>query len=143
MKKIHPINRIFIAVICLGGYYFYYNYLRGYYDTVTIEDLSKNESYLADEPSDKMHYSFRWIKIEGELYGETKLKIVDSWTNNSHLEHGKYRDTLILNFKKQGVFDTLIVNNYCDFAIQSEFQNIPKPNTKGNLKIKIHLGGFF
>ena len=143
MKKIHPIYKILIAVICLGSYYFYYNYLRGYYNTVTIDDLSKNESFLADEPSDKMRYNFRWIKIKGELYGETKLKIIDSWINNSHLEHGKYRDTLILNFKKQGVFDTLIVNNYCDFAIQSEFQNIPKPNTKGKLQVKVHLGGFF
>lgn len=129
--------------MCLAGYYFYYNYFRGYYDTLAIEDLSKNESYLAEKPSDKMRYSFRWIKIEGELYGETKLKIIDSWINPQHTEHGFFRDTLVLNFKKQGAFDTLIVNNYCDFAIQSEFQNIPKLNTKGNLKVKVHLGGFF
>jgi hypothetical protein len=131
MNTIHPIYKILIAVICLAGYYVYYNYIRGYYDTVTIENLSKNESYLADEPSDKMRYSFRWIKIEGELYGETTLKIIDSWTNKSYPKHGKFRDTLILNFKKQGVLDTLIVNKYCDYAIQSELQNIPKPNTKG------------
>jgi hypothetical protein len=76
MIKIHLIPKILIAVTCLAGYYFYYNYLRGYYDTIEIEDLSKKESYLAEEPSDKISYNFRWIKIEGELYGETKLKSI-------------------------------------------------------------------
>jgi hypothetical protein len=67
MNNIRSICKILIAIICLAGYYVYYNYIRGYYDTVTIEDLSKNESYLADEPSDKMRYSFRWIKIEAAI----------------------------------------------------------------------------
>jgi hypothetical protein len=141
-NKIHPIYKILLIVMGLGGLYFYYKYIRGFYDTVIIDDLSKNESYLGDEPSNEKSYSYKHIKIKGELYGETTLKIISIWTNPQHTEHGLFRDTLFLNFKKQGVLDTLIVNKYCDYAIQSELQNIPKPNTKGYLKAKIHLGGF-
>jgi hypothetical protein len=140
-NKIHPIYKILLIVMSLGGLYFYYKYIRGFYDTVIIEDLSKNESYVADEPSHDMYYNFMWIKIEGELYGETDLVIKNFCRNVEHPGYPDYRDSVVYHFNKQGKLDTLIHNDwYC--ASQFTFHNIPKPKAKGYLKAKIHLGGF-
>ena len=141
MMKIYPIPKILIAVTCLAGYYFYYNYLRGYYDTIVIYDLSKNYSYVADEPPHKMDYNFMWIKIEGELYGETDLVLKRFCRNVKHPTYPDFRDSVVYHFTKQGRFDTLIHQD-CYCAVQFTFHNVPKPKAKGNLKARIHLGGF-
>ena len=141
IKKIHPIYKILVAVIFVASYYFYYNYIRGFYDTVTIDDLSKNESYFAEEPSRSMSYNFMWIKIEGELYGETDLVLKSFCRNVEHPDYPDFRDSVVYHFTKQGKFETLIHQD-CYCAVQFTFQNIPKPNTKGKLKAQIHLGEF-
>ncbi len=142
MIKIYPITKILIAVMCLAVYCFYYKYFRGFYDTIVIEDLSKSENYLTKKPSRNMYYNFRWIKIEGELYGETTLSVIGIDTNKLYPKYGIDRDTLAINLKKQGKFDTLIKQDYYS-AAQFQFQNIPKSTTKGKLKAKIHVGNFF
>ena len=107
-----------------------------------MDDLSKDKKYEANEPSYDNSYNFRWIKIKGELYGETTLQITGSWINKNYPQNGFYRDTLTLKLKQQGVFDTLIRNDYYDYPALFIFHNIPQINTKGHLKVQIHLGEF-
>ncbi len=142
MIKIYPITKILIAVMCLAGYYFYYKYFRGYYDTIVIDDLSKNESYVADEPSHNMYYNFMWIKMQGELYGKTDIVVKRYCRNVEHPTYPDFRDSVVYHFDKEGEIDTLVKED-CYCAVQFTFHNIPKPNTKGNLKVKVHVGEYF
>jgi hypothetical protein len=141
MKNPQPAYIILIAVICLAGYYYYYKHFRGYYDTVEIDDLSQNASYVAAEPSYEMDYNFMWIKMEGLLYGETDLVVKRFCKNVEHPGYPDFRDSVIYHFQKQGRIDTLIRQD-CYCAVQLTFHNIPKPKTEGNLKVKIHIGEF-
>lgn len=141
--KIHPIPKILIAVMCLASYYFYYNYFRGYYDTIEIDDLSKNDSYVADEPSHEMDYNFLWIKIEGKLDGKTDLVLKKFCRNVKHPTYPDFRDSsVVYHFSKQGKIDTLVRED-CYCGVQFTFHNVPKPSAKGNLKIRIHVGEYF
>lgn len=128
--------------MCLAVYCFYYKYFRGYYDNIVIDDLSKNDSYVAEEPSYDMYYNFMWIKIEGELYGETDIVAKRYCRNVKHPTYPDFRDSVVYHFKKQGKIDTLIHQD-CYCAVQFTFHNIPKPNVKGKLKIKVHVGEYF
>ncbi len=145
MKKIRPIYKILILplfVVWLVGYCFYYNYFRGYYNTIEIDDLSKNDSYVADEPSHEMDYNFMWIKIEGELYGKTDLVLKRFCRNVEHPTYPDFRDSVVYHFSKQGKIDTLVRED-CYCGVQFTFHNVPQPSTKGNLKIKVHVGEYF
>ena len=145
MKKIHPIYKILflpLFVVWLVSYGLYYKYFRGYYDTIIIDDLSKNHSYVADEPSHEMDYNFMWIKIEGELDGKTDLVLNRFCRNVEHPTYPDFRDSVIYHFSKQGKIDTLVRED-CYCGVQFTFHNIPKPTTKGDLKIRIHVGQFF
>jgi hypothetical protein len=145
MKNISPFNKVlivFLSIVLSASVYLYFRYFHGFYETIVIEDLSKSENYLTKKPSRNMYYNFRWIKIEGELYGETTLSVIGIDTNKLYPKYGIDRDTLAINLKKQGKFDTLIKQDYYS-AAQFQFQNIPKSTTKGKLKAKIHVGNFF
>ena len=145
MKSISPFSKVLIIILLMIfslSVYLYFRYFHGFYDTIVIEDLNKSKRYLTKKPSHGMYYNFRWIKIEGELHGETSLNIIGIDTNKLYPKYGIDRDTLVINLKKQGEFDTLIMQDYYSPA-QFEFHNIPKLNAKGNLKVKVHLGNFF